>query len=70
MATPCYTVYIPDMEEYLKWAIFWLFASYTVLVLLGWFSNRTGMSLDDGARKSNNWIDQWQSDKLDIGSQV
>ena len=34
------------------------------------FSNRTGTSVDDGARKSNDWIDQWQRDKLDTGSQV
>ena len=25
------------------------------------FSNRTGTSVDDGARRSNNWRDQWQS---------
>ena len=37
---------------------------------LGWFSNRTGTSVDDGARKSNNWLDQWQSDKLGTGSRV
>ena len=24
-------------------------------------SNRTGTSADDGARKSSNWLDQWQS---------
>ena len=34
------------------------------------FSNRTGMSVDDGARKSNNWLDQRQSDKLDIRTSV
>ena len=28
------------------------------------------MSVDDGARKSNNWLDQWQSDKLDIRTRV
>ena len=33
-------------------------------------ANRTGTSVDDGARKSNNWLDQWQSDKLGTGSQV
>ena len=38
--------------------------------IIGWFSNRTGTSVDDGARKSNNWLDQWQSDKLGSGSQV
>ena len=27
-------------------------------------------TVDDGARKSNNWLDQWQSDKLDTGSRV
>ena len=31
---------------------------------MGWFSNRTGTSVDDGAHKSNNWLDQWQSGKL------
>ena len=31
---------------------------------IGRFSNRTGTSVDDGARKSNNWLDQWQSGKL------
>ena len=29
-----------------------------------------GTSVDDGARKSNNWIDQWSSDKLGTGSRV
>ena len=24
--------------------------------LIGWFSNRTGTSVDDGAHKSNNWL--------------
>ena len=28
--------------------------------ILGSFSNRTGTSVDDGARKLNNWLDQWQ----------
>jgi len=37
---------------------------------LGLFSNRAGTSVDDGARKSNNWLDQWQSDKLGTGSRV
>ena len=32
------------------------------------FSNRTGTSVDNGARKSNNWLDRWQSDKLGTGS--
>ena len=32
---------------------------------IGWFSNRTGTSVDDSARKSNNWLDQtgWNSKK-------
>ena len=34
------------------------------------FCNRTGTSVDDGARKSNNWLDQWQSGKLSTGSRV
>ena len=40
------------------------------MVRLGWFSNRTGTSVDDGARKWNNWLDQWQSGKLSTGSHV
>ena len=31
------------------------------ITLLGWFSNKTGTSVDDGARKLNKWLDQWQS---------
>ena len=38
--------------------------------VIGWFSNRTGTSVDDCARKSNNRIDQWQSGKLGTGSRV
>ena len=38
--------------------------------LLGWFSNRTETSVDDGACKLNNWLDQWQSGKLGTGSRV
>ena len=33
-------------------------------------SNRTGTSVDDGERKLNNWLDQWQSGKLGTGSRV
>ena len=36
----------------------------------GWFSNRTGTSVDDGERKSNNWLDQRHSGKLGTGSRV
>ena len=39
-------------------------------IVIDWFSNRTGTSVDDGARKSNNWLDQWQSGKLGTGSRV
>ena len=38
--------------------------------IIGWFSNRTETSVDDGARKSNNWLDQWLSVKLGTGSRV
>ena len=38
--------------------------------ILSWFSNKTETSVDDGARKSNNWLDQWQSGKLSTGSLV
>ena len=27
-------------------------------------------TVDDGARKSNNWIDQWQSGKFSTGGRV
>ena len=37
---------------------------------LGRFSNRTGTSVDDGARKSNNWLDKWHSGKWGTGSRV
>ena len=37
--------------------------------LVGSFS-RTGTSVYDGARKLNNWFDQWQSGKLGTGSRV
>ena len=37
---------------------------------LAWFSNRTGTSVDDGARKSDTWLDQWQSGKLGTKSCV
>ena len=36
--------------------------------ILGSFSNRTGTSVDDGARKLNNWLDQWHNDKFGTGS--
>ena len=38
--------------------------------LIDWFSNRAGTSVDDGGRKSNNWLDRWQSDTLSTGSRV
>ena len=34
------------------------------------FTNRTGTSVDEGARKSNNWLEQWQSCKLGTESRV
>ena len=48
------------------------------LSVLGRFSNRTGTSImraqlsiiDNCARKLNNWLDQWQSSKLDTKSSV
>ena len=39
-------------------------------LILGWFSHRTGTSVDEGSRKSNNWLDQWLCGKLGTGSQV
>ena len=38
--------------------------------ILGWFSNRAGTSVDDGACKSNNWLDQLQSGKLGTESSI
>ena len=31
---------------------------------------QNGTSVDDSARKSNNWLDQWHSGKLGTGSRV
>ena len=44
--------------------------SRPALVPSGWFSNRTGTSVDDGERKLSNWLDQWQKSKLGTGSRV
>ena len=46
-------------DEYCSW-----------LSWIGWLSNRTGTSVVDGARKSNNWLDQWQRGKLRTGNRV
>ena len=43
--------------------MFWLRASILSTVN----SNKTGTSVDDCARKSNNWIDQWQMAERQIG---
>ena len=49
---------------------FWLYWKFVLFMCLfctrgiGWFSNRTETSVDGGARKSNNWLDQWHSGKL------
>ena len=47
-----------------------LYYSGIGIALLGWFSSRTATSVDDCARKSNNWLDQWQSCKLRTGSRI
>ena len=39
-------------------------------MLLGWFNNRTGTSVDNCARKPNNWLDQWQKDNLGTESRI
>ena len=39
-------------------------------MILGWFSNKTGTSVDEEVRKSNKWLDQWQSGELGTGSRV
>ena len=54
----------------ISWAFYSRTATNGHLPIIGWFSNGTGTSVDDGARKSNNWLDQWQSDKLGTGSRV
>ena len=36
----------------------------------GLYSYRTGTSVDDGARKPNNWLDQLHSGKLGTGGRV
>ena len=38
--------------------------------ILGSLSNRKATSIDDGARRSNNWLNQWQRGKLGTGSRV
>ena len=45
-------------------------SSRALWLLIRWFSNRTGTSVDDGARKSNNWLDRWLSGKLGTGGRV
>ena len=42
----------------------------TTAMIIGSFSNRTGTSVDNGARKSNSWLDQWKSGKSGTGSRV
>ena len=39
-------------------------------IWIGWFSKITGTSVDDRERKSNIWLDQWQSGKLSTGKPV
>ena len=47
-----------------------LISRCVVVPIIGWFSKRTGTSVDDGARKSNNWVGQWLCGKLGTGSRV
>ena len=54
----------------ISWAFYSRTASNGHLPIIGWFSNRTGTPVDDGARKSNNRLDQWQRDKLGTRSRV
>ena len=54
----------------ISWAFYSRTATNGHFPIIGWFSYRTGTSVDDSARKSNNWPDQWQSDKLGTGSRV
>jgi len=51
------------------WSSLLLHASL-VPQIIGLFSNRTGTSVDDGARRSNNCLDQWQSGKLGTRSRL
>ena len=41
-----------------------------LILILGWFSNKMGMAVENGTCKSNNWPDQWQSGKLGTESHV
>ena len=50
--------------------LFCLVFEVAIAFSVTWFSNRTGTSVDNGARKSNNWLDQWQSGKWSTGSRV
>ena len=60
------------------WSMFFLFffcpsncvPLFSTVNIIGWFSNRTRTSVDDGAHKSNNWLDQWQNGKLNTWSHV
>ena len=61
----CEQIVIP---LYKKWKFICQYFLY--VLLLGWFSNRTGTLVEDDARKSNNWLDQRQSGKLGTGSLV
>ena len=59
---------MPCMREISQWD--GLLARLLAYTQLGWFSNRSGTPVDDGVRKLNNWLDQWQSGKLGTGSRV
>ena len=67
---------LPLNHYLLIYLFIYLFKSYGInfcewcKMLLGWFSNRTGTSVDDGVRKLNNWLHQWESRKLGTGSRV
>ena len=49
---------------------YWVCARVELKSSIRWFRKGTGKSVDDGARKSKNWLDQSQSGKLGTGSSV
>ena len=67
---------LPLNHYLLIYLFIYLFKSYGInfcewcKMLLGWFSNRMGTSVDDGVRKLNNWLHQWESRKLGTRSRV
>ena len=72
-STPlCFTLSQLSVTWGLLWGLsaFGLPAGFVPRASIGWFSNRTGMPVYDGARKLNNSFDRWQNGKLGTRSWV